>query len=55
MPEKPATMKKLSEKSTKQEMLEAYQALAKQFEEKRAAEVAPEFIEQGRKGNADKV
>ena len=35
-------MKKLSEKSTKQEMLEAYQALARQLEEKRAAELAPE-------------
>src|SRR5260370_35832963 len=45
MPEKsdkPAQIKKLSEKSTKQEMLDAYQALAKQLEEKRAAELAPE-------------
>jgi len=40
MPEKPA--RKVSEKSTKQEMLEAYQTLAKQLEEKRAAELAPE-------------
>jgi len=40
MPEKPA--RKVSEKSTKQEMLEAYQALVKQVEEKRAAELAPE-------------
>src|SRR6266446_4243308 len=45
MPEKPdksAPIKKLSDKSTKQEMIEAYQALAKQLEEKRAAELAPE-------------
>lgn len=42
MPEKPAPSKKLSEKNTKQEMLEAYQLLAKQLEEKRAAELAPE-------------
>ncbi len=41
MPEKPAA-KKISEKSTKQEMLEAYQALTKQLEEERAAELAPE-------------
>jgi hypothetical protein len=34
--------KKLSEKNTKQEMLEAYQTLAKQLEEKRASELAPE-------------
>jgi hypothetical protein len=40
MPDKPS--RKVSEKSTKQEMLEAYQALAKQVEEKRAAELAPE-------------
>jgi hypothetical protein len=40
MPEKPA--RKVSEKSTKQEMLEAYQTLSKQLEEKRAAELAPE-------------
>src|SRR5712692_10317569 len=42
MPEKPAPLKKLSDKNTKQEMLEAYQALAKQFEEKRQAELNPE-------------
>ncbi len=41
MAERPAA-KKVSEKSTKQEMLEAYQALAKQLEEKRGAELAPE-------------
>jgi len=40
MPDKPP--RKVSEKSTKQEMLEAYQILAKQVEEKRAAELAPE-------------
>lgn len=38
----PTPVKKVSDKSTKQEMLEAYQALAKQLEEKRAAELAPE-------------
>jgi hypothetical protein len=42
MTEKPAATKKLSEKNTKQEMLEAYQGLVKQLEEKRAAELAPE-------------
>src|SRR5713226_5090121 len=45
MPEKPdklAPIKKLSDKSTKQEMLEADQSLAKQLEEKRGAELAPE-------------
>jgi len=42
MAEKLQSVKKLSEKSTKQEMLEAYQTLAKQLEEKRAAELAPE-------------
>jgi len=49
MPEKAAPPKKLSEKSTKQEMLEAYQALAKQLDEKRAAELAPERRIQERK------
>ena len=42
MAEKTAAAKKLSEKNTKQEMLEAYQTLAKQLDEKRAAELAPE-------------
>lgn len=42
MAEKVAPIKKLSEKSTKQEMLEAYQTLAKQLEEKRQAELNPE-------------
>lgn len=41
MAEKPV-VRKLSEKSTKQEMLDAYQTLAKQLEEKRGAELAPE-------------
>jgi len=41
MPEKPDPVRKLSEKNTKQEMLDAYQALLKQFQEKRAAELAP--------------
>jgi hypothetical protein len=42
MPEKPALVRKVSDKSTKQEMLEAYQILSRQLEEKRAAELAPE-------------
>jgi hypothetical protein len=42
MAEKASAIKRLSEKSTKQEMLEAYQALAKQLEEKRQAELNPE-------------
>ena len=56
MPEKPAPIKKLRDKSTKQEMLVAYQALAKQLEEKRAAEVAPERkIEERKADEAVKV
>ncbi len=42
MAEKVVPIKKLSDKSTKQEMLEAYQTLAKQLEEKRQAELNPE-------------
>jgi hypothetical protein len=42
MPEKVAPIKKLSEKNTKQEVLESYQALVKQLEEKRQAELNPE-------------
>jgi hypothetical protein len=42
MAEKTTSVKKLSDKNTKQEMLEAYQALAKQLEEKRRAELNPE-------------
>jgi len=42
MVEKNAPPRKLGPTSTKQEMLEAYQALTKQLEEKRAAELAPE-------------
>jgi hypothetical protein len=56
MPEKPAPAKKLSDKSTKQEMLEAYQVLAKQLEEKRAADLAPERrLEEKRTEEAVKV
>ena len=56
MPEKPAPAKKLSDKNTKQEMLEAYQTLAKQLEEKRAAELAPERrVEEKRTEEALKV
>ncbi len=42
MPDKPVTTKKLTEKNTKQEMIDAYQSLVKQLEEKRAAELNPE-------------
>ena len=42
MAEKPAPIKRVSDKSTKQELLDAYQSLAKQLEEKRAAELNPE-------------
>ena len=41
MPEKP-TSKKLSDKSTKQEMIDAYQTLLKEVEEKKAAGLNPE-------------
>lgn len=39
MPEKSASVRKLSDKNTKQEMLDAYNAMAKQLEEKRASEL----------------
>lgn len=42
MAEKTAPLKKLSDKNTKQEMLEAYQALVKQLDAKRAVELNPE-------------
>src|SRR6266487_1157810 len=42
MATKEAPVKKLTDKNTKQEMLEAYQALAKQLEEKRESELNPE-------------
>jgi hypothetical protein len=42
MEEKKAQPKKLSMTSTKQEMMEAYQSLLKQMEEKREAELKPE-------------
>ena len=42
MPEKPASAKKLSDKNTKTEMLEAYQEVVKQLEDKRSAELNPE-------------
>src|SRR5688572_20171831 len=41
MPEKP-TPRKLSDKNTKQEMIEAYQTLLKEVEEKKAVELNPE-------------
>jgi hypothetical protein len=42
MADKTTQPKKLTEKNTKQEMLDAYQALSRQLEEKRAAALAPE-------------
>jgi hypothetical protein len=42
MDEKPVPPKKLSDKNTKQEMLDAYRAVVRQLEEKRAAELHPE-------------
>ncbi len=51
MAEKTSPIKKLSEKSTKQEMLEAYQTLAKQLEEKRQAELNPERRQEEKKGS----
>ncbi len=42
MADKPTPPRRLSEKNTKQEMLEAYQTLVRQLEEKRAAELRPE-------------
>jgi hypothetical protein len=42
MAERSTAAKKLSDKNTKQEMLDAYQALAKQLKEKRQTELNPE-------------
>jgi hypothetical protein len=42
MAEKPVPPKTLTEKNTKQEMLDAYKALVRQLQEKRAAELNPE-------------
>jgi hypothetical protein len=42
MPEKAVTAKRVSEKNTKQEVLDAYLELVKQVEEKRQAELNPE-------------
>jgi hypothetical protein len=56
MADKPAPAKKLTDKNTKQEMLDAYQTLARQLEEKRSAELAPERrIEEKRTEEALKV
>lgn len=49
MPEKMTPARKVSDKSTKQELLEAYGALTTQLEEKRAAELNPERRLQDRK------
>jgi hypothetical protein len=40
--DRPTAPKRLTEKNTKQEMLEAYQGLVRQLQEKRAAELNPE-------------
>jgi len=42
MAEKPIPLKTLSDKNTKQEMLDAYRAVVRQLQEKRAAELNPE-------------
>lgn len=56
MPEKASPVKKVSDKSTKQEMLDAYQTLVRQLEEKRAVELAPERrVEEKRAEEALKV
>ncbi|MDO8540115.1 MAG: hypothetical protein Q7S40_06690 [Opitutaceae bacterium] len=52
MVEKSTPVKKLSDKNTKQEMLEAYQALAKQLQEKREAELNPERQVEEKKADA---
>ena len=49
MAEKPIVSKKLSEKNTKQEMMEAYQEVVKQLEEKRSAELNPEKKQEEKK------
>jgi hypothetical protein len=49
MPEKTTPTRKVSDKSTKQELLEACQTLTRQWEEKRAAELNPERRLQDRK------
>ncbi len=46
MADKPTPPKKLTEKNTKQEMMEAYQSLVRQLEERRAAELRPEKRQQ---------
>jgi hypothetical protein len=50
MPEKPAP-KKLTEKNTKQEMIDAYQTLLKDGEEKKSAELNPEKRPEQRKAD----
>ena len=51
MPEKPTPVRKLSDKNTKQELLDAYQTLAQQLEQKRAAELNPERQVQEKKAD----
>jgi hypothetical protein len=56
MAEKSVTAKKLSDKNTKQEMLDAYQAVVRQLEEQRATELNPQKrIEQKQSAEAIKV
>jgi hypothetical protein len=56
MPEKPTPARKVSDKSTKQELIEAYQTLSKQLEEKRAAELNPaRALEEKKAGEALKA
>ena len=56
MPEKPTPARKLSDKSTKQEMLDAYQDVVKQLEAKRSSELNPEKkIEERKSQEAIKV
>ena len=56
MAEKPAPKRKLTDKNTKQEMLEAFESLAKQLDEKRAEELnADKRAEEKKKQEALKV
>ncbi len=56
MPEKATAAKKGSDTSTKQELIEAYQTLAKELDEKRAAELNPaRALEEKKAGEALKA
>jgi hypothetical protein len=54
MAEKPPPIKKLSDKSTKQEMLGAEKTVEGSSQSKSLAELQRLLIEQGRKSNVDK-